>query len=300
MPLLMMLRARLFRLLRSVVLITLPLLLILPTVFGCAFIWLITHMACGGEQSPSVEGMTRYEAITFKSSELNQPVQGFFVHGTNGVTIILPPTGGSGAGYWRREYTLLNEHGYTLLNYESRSCMGQPISLGYSEVSEVGDALAYLQTRADVDMERVGIQGFSTGGATSIMAGARYPQLKAVIAEGGYYDFERYTDDQVRGEWFAPLYRLGTHVGYRGITGLDISVLSPLSVVGQIAPRPLLLIYGQNEPSLAGGRLQLEAAGDNAQLWEVPGAGHGNYYASAPEDYTERVIGFLDATFANQ
>jgi uncharacterized protein len=287
--------SRVFRLVRQTVIITLILLAILPVLFGCAVIWGVTHMPCGAEQSPSLVGMTRYEAVTFPASELGQPVKGFFVQGTNGATIILPPTGGSGAGYWRPEYTLLNEHGYNLLNYESRRCLGQPISLGYSAVSEVGDALTYLETRADVDMTRVGIHGFSTAGATSIMAGARYPQLKAVIAEGGYYDFARYTEDQVRGEWFAPLYRLGAHVSYRGITGLDIHVLSPVSVIDQIAPRPVLLVYGTREPSLAGARLQLAAAGENAALWEVPNATHGHYYTHAPEEYTERITAFFDA-----
>jgi uncharacterized protein len=72
-----------------------------------------------------------------------------------------------------------------------------------------------------------------------------------------------------------------------------MSVLSPIRAIGQIAPRPILLIYGTDEPGLAGGRLQQAAAGSNAELWEVPGAGHGDYLAVAPGEYTQRVIAFM-------
>ena len=287
--------ARFFRLIRITIVVTLSLLLILPLALGFFFMLGVTHMPCSGGLHPA--HLPAAEAITFPATTLGRDVRGYYLPGTNGVTLIIPPTGGSGAGYWRREYTLLHEHGYGLLNYESRRCMGLSITLGYSEADEVGDALAYLQARGDVDMTRVGVYGFSTSGATSIFAGARFPQLAAVIASGGYHDFAAHNDAQVRGQWFAPLYRLGADVGYRLATGLDMRVLSPISVIDQIAPRPLLLVYGTREPALAGARLQAAAAGDSATLWEVPGAGHGDYYAHAPEAYTQRVVGFLDAAF---
>lgn len=284
----------LLRALLIAVVLTLFALLLIPALLGAGFIWGVTHMPCGGGQSNPASPV---EPVTFYASAINREVRGQYLPGTNGVTLIIPPTGGSGAGYWRREYTLLHDYGYGLLNYESRRCLDLPISLGYSEVDEVGDALHYLASRGDVDMTRIGVYGFSTSGATSIMAGARYPQLAAIIASGGYHDFPVYNDDQTAGVWFAPLYRFGMQHGYYGVTGLEMDVLSPISVIDQIAPRPLLLLYGTREPSLYGARLQLAAAGENAELWEVPGAGHGDYYASAPEAYEQRVIAFLDDAF---
>jgi uncharacterized protein len=65
-------------------------------------------------------------------------------------------------------------------------------------------------------------------------------------------------------------------------------------VISQIKPRPILLIYGSNEVSLAGGYQQKTAAGDSAELWVIPGAGHGNYRQVAGEEYEERVIGFFE------
>lgn len=269
-------------------------LLFLPLLLGFAFSWGVTYMPCSGGAGLPPENAER---VTFESSELGQPVRAVYAPGANGVTLIIPPTGGSAVDYWRPEYRRLHDYGYGILNYESRRCMGHPISLGYREVGEVGDALAYLESRGDVDMTRVGVYGFSTSGATSIMAGARYPQLAVVMASGGYADLHDYTVNQMREHWFGDLYLFGMVNGYRLLTGLELTVLSPISVIDQIAPRPLLLIYGSREPSLAGGRDQLAAAGVNAELWEVPGAGHGNYYASAPDEYERRVIDFLDTAF---
>ena len=76
-----------------------------------------------------------------------------------------------------------------------------------------------------------------------------------------------------------------------------MSVLSPVSVIGEIAPRPILLIYGTNEPALYGARLELAAAGPNAELWEVEGAVHGNYQYVAPEEFEQRVIAFYNRAF---
>ena len=90
----------------------------------------------------------------------------------------------------------------------------------------------------------------------------------------------------------------GAQLAYRLITGHDMGVLSPVSVIRQIAPRPVLLIYGTAEPSLDGGRAQLAAAGAHASLWEVPGAAHGGYWYAAPDEFERRVIAFYDGAFA--
>jgi dienelactone hydrolase len=106
------------------------------------------------------------------------------------------------------------------------------------EVDQVGDALNFLATRPDVDMNRIGIQGFSAAGATSVMSAARYNHLKAVVAMGGYHDFGATLDAEAHGSWYGPLYAAGARAGYRLATGLDMEVLSPVSTIDQISPAP--------------------------------------------------------------
>ena len=166
-------------------------------------------------------------------------------------------------------------------------------------MDEVADALDYVQVREDVDPNRIGILGFSSGGATAIMATARFPTLRAVVAEGGYGNFVENalgtgSSSNRAIAYFETNYRWSTKLTYRLVTGMDINQLSPVDVIGNIAPRPILLIYGSQEVSLPGGRRQKAATGDNAKLWIVEGAGHGNYVDVASAEYERRVVTFFD------
>ncbi len=295
------LRRRILFVAIPVVTISIFLVVGIPFAVGALFIRTvtmgITGAGCGPDTPPGTYDLP-YEDVAFRSSELNRDIRGYFIPGTNGVTLIDPPTGNNGNGNIMQEVAVLNRHGYGVLTYVSRGCLGFPYhTLGYAEVAEVKDAMDYLATRDDVDMTRLGIHGFSTAGATAIFAAARYPELRAVVAEGNYHDFDGHTANQISGAWYSGLYLLGVRLGYRAVTGLDIAVLSPVSVIHEIAPRPILLIYGSIEPALYGGRLEQAAAGDNAELWEVPGSWHGGYVYAAPEAFERRVIGFYDRAF---
>ena len=286
---------------RTVAIITIILLLLAPFGAGFGFIAFLTRPGCATPPSRNanpVDWDMEYEDVSFLSSELNRPTPAYFIpaDNPNGATIIVVPTGPERRGDRIHEIAVYQRNGYQVLSFESRSCIADvPSSLGYREVPQVGDALAYLATRSNVDLERIAIHGFSAGGALAVMAGAHYPELRAVVAEGGYHDFaeELNTNTDYMG-MMGGLFRTGSHLAYRVTTGDDLSVLSPISAIPQIAPRPILLVYGTNEPSLYGARLQQAAAGSNATLWEVPGARHGSYLADAPDDYERIVIGFMD------
>jgi hypothetical protein len=70
--------------------------------------------------------------------------------------------------------------------------------------------------------------------------------------------------------------------------------ISPISVIDQISPRPLLLIYGEHELVSTQARQLLAQAGDPKELWVVPDCGHGGYLNAAPEEWERRVVGFFD------
>lgn len=274
----------------------------LPFLLGGLSTLALLYAPCSGEgPRPDSAGYT-WEDVTLEARVGGQ-FRGYFIHGSNGATVLVPPTGSSGRGSRWPQIQLLVEHGYAVFTFESRRCaeMG-PLSLGYGEVNEVADALDYLLTRPDVDPERIGLYGFSAAGATSVMAAARLPEIDAVVAEGGYGDFldnalGQTTQRGIAGyvEW---AYRRPFRPVYRWTIGHDLERLSPVSVIDQIAPRPILLIYGSREVSLSGAREQLAAAGDNAELWVVEGAGHGDYFAVAPAEYETRFVGFFDEALA--
>jgi len=283
------------RLLRLFVTALVFALVALPFLQGTISLWGLMHTPCYPGGSPS--GLA-YEDVTFPSAR-GIMQQGYFVPGHNGATIIIVPAFGGGRGAQLHYVTVFHNAGFNVLTFGSRVCTAQGwISLGYQEVEDVEAAYAYLQTRADVDPARVGLHGFSSAGATSLMALPRIPALRSVSAEGGYHDYSMMLGLGTASNFFDALYQLGATMTYRLVTGDDITKLNPLDAIGQIGHRPVLLVYGSREVSLPGARLMLERARQNgvpAELWVVEGAGHGNYLTIAPDEYVRRVLGFHEA-----
>lgn len=278
--------------------------LIAPFAIGLGFTRTLTLPGCGGGGDPAAYGLT-YDEVSFDSAQVGRPMHAFFIYGDNTSPdtpqplIIAMPTGAAGRADRLHEVIHFVRAGYHVFAPESRGCAA-PLTntLGYAEAAIIGDALAYLRKRPDVDQARIGIHGFSAGGASAIMAAPQFEAISAVIAQGGYHDFRDEIEtnatfyDQYL--WFGTMFRQGIYLGYRAQTGLDIGVLSPITVIAQIAPRPILLIYGSAEPGLRGARLMQQATGGHAELWVIEGAGHGNYTDYVP-DYGSRVVAFMDA-----
>ncbi|MBN1994399.1 MAG: prolyl oligopeptidase family serine peptidase [Anaerolineae bacterium] len=273
-------------------------LLSLPLLLGFLTSLALVYAPCFETAATPTDYGYEWEDVTL-AARAGGAFRGFFIPGNNRAAIIIPPAGANGRSARLGEAIVLRRNGYSVFMFESRRCAGMgPLSLGYQEVNEVADALAYLQTRPEVDPHRIGIHGFSSAGATAVMAAARLPALRAVVAEGGYGDFTENALGSSRraglAGYFDRLYRWSSQLTYRLVTGNHLEQLSPINVIGEIAPRPIFLIYGSREVSLPGGRQQKLAAGDNAELWVVTGAGHGNYLEVAPQEFERRVVAFFD------
>jgi len=80
----------------------------------------------------------------------------------------------------------LHDEGYSVLAADHRNFGDSPhagvITGGWLESYDLLGALDFLENRADVDMARVGVVGFSQGGTTLIFAGAQTDRIKAGIA----------------------------------------------------------------------------------------------------------------------
>ena len=194
----------------------------------------------------------------------------------------------------------LLDAGYGVLQIEGRSC-GEPVSvvtLGYLESFDAEAALEYLLGRGEIDPERIGVFGFSMGAAAAIQAAARNQGFAAVLAEGGYFNLGQ---DMVEGDgtgpsqWWLLPFQYTVAGMYRLQTGIDPWDSSPVDVIGEISPRPLLLIYGEFELASGRGILQFDAAGQPKEIWVVPDGAHGTNHQIVGAEYGARIVAFFDA-----
>jgi fermentation-respiration switch protein FrsA (DUF1100 family) len=196
--------------------------------------------------------------------------------------------------------------GFNVLQFDWRGhgvSDGPRSTLGLRERLDLLGAIDFVQSQG---VQRIGLMGFSMGGAVALRVAAEDPRVACVVSDGGFARMENtlvgYALERTggRGRWlfwaFARLV-LGM-VGVR--LGESIYPAAPLPVVGQIAPRPVLFIHGEDDPFVPPPDQDAlyAACGQPKQLWRVPGAGHREAYDLHPEEYIERVMLFFRAGLA--
>src|SRR5450432_255229 len=281
-----------------------------PLAAGANAMWRLLHPAClTDDRTPATYGF-QYQDISIPSA--TGALRGFFIPGTKDATIIVPAPYNTGRMGMLYEGSMLAGDGFNILTYETRLCAGGGVTtLGYAEANDLGDALTYLRENRDnihVNLEHVAVHGFSAAGATALLATARFPQIAAVLAEGGYDDADQALGFQQSSGFFDSLMIFGARATYRLTTGADVNVLRPVEAIQHIPPRPVFLVYGSKEVSLPGARDELAAArsaSNNSaniiQLWVVPGAGHGGYAAAVGEvNYKQHVLPFYNCALLKQ
>ncbi|AXE79210.1 alpha/beta hydrolase family protein [Streptomyces atratus] len=168
---------------------------------------------------------------------------------------------------------------------------------------EVLDLAAAVEWARALGHRRIVTVGFSMGGSVVLRHGALYTGRSTAGAEAGGVTeregrMEAHTDAVVAvsapARWYyrgtAPMRRLhwvvtrpvGRVVGRYGFrTRIDRNdwnpvPLPPVEAAGLIAPAPLLIVHGDQDPyfPLDHPRMLADAAGDGAELWLERGMGH--------------------------
>lgn len=253
----------------------------------------LLHPSC----APSSEDLAGFESITLQTRD-KLHLKGWWLPPKNGNAILLLGGLGANRDTMLPDADLLMRHGYGIVTLDYRHCAGSITTLGYREIYELEAMLNFSKKQPGV--EKIGVLGFSVGGATALRGAARFPEIEVVIAEGNYanlYDeFTAVPTTIFSVEW--QLQQLVT-IGYWLRTGINPVRVSPISDIPRISPRPILFIHGENEINRSRGHDQYTAAGTNAQLWVVPGTGHGGYLQAHPKLYEQTIISFLEESFTD-
>lgn len=186
---------------------------------------------------------------------------------------------GIGPGLWREGYAVL------LLDFRGNGASSDgPQSLAHWEQQDLTAAIDWVVRRrpgCEVD-----VVGFSMGAAVTLMVAARDQRVRRVVADSSFADVHGVIEAAARGMRLPPVPLVGlVDRMTRWVYGYGFHEVVPVDVVGQVAPRPLLLWHGTADsviPVEHAHRLAA-AAGPGAELRLTEGADHcGSYFADRP------------------
>jgi len=175
-------------------------------------------------------------------------------------------------------------HGLAALIFNFRGTGGSGGNfdiLGWTR--DLGAALDYLWTLAEVDRGRLFLLGFSGGAAVSVCVAAQDERVSSVAACACPAEFGSFLSEPgqpqstiehfreigiIRDKSFPP--SMGAWLD-------DFKSVSPISYVARISPRPLLLVHGDRDETVdvSHARKLYAQAGETKQLAIIEGAGHG-------------------------
>ena len=154
---------------------------------------------------------------------------------------------------------------------------GDPNPLSWGGERDLAAAVTFLQSRPDVDDDRIGGLGLSVGGE-----GAGIRSVREHMVDTGL------------NKWA----ELPFMVAITASAAVFTNHTPPPSLerlIGEISPRPILLIYATN--GQGGEHLNpryLAAAGESASIWEITDDRHMGGLGTCPAEYEQRVVGFFD------
>jgi len=145
----------------------------------------------------------------------------------------------------------------------------------------------------------IGLLGYSMGGAVSISVAADDPRIAAVVTDSAFADPRQLIGDRVRSSMRVPaaVVMMPVIALLARRTGARLSDFMPVTVVGRISPRPLLVIHGEGDTTVPARHAEMlyNAAGEPKELWLLPGVGHVGAYFAGRQAYVDRVRGFFTA-----
>ena len=239
-----------------------------------------------------------YEEVTLRTSD-GLELAAWYVPSRNGAAVISYPTRQGKLAQAR----MLVRHGYGVLLLHARGydgSEGDPNLFGWDDAEDIDAAVAWLQSRPDVNDGRIGGIGFSVGGEAMIDAAASNTGLRAVVSEGAGVRSIR--EDLLRGPrgWFA-LPEAAVQTGALAVMSGTPPPPALDDLAARIAPRPLFLIYtGQGVGGEELNPEYFEAASQPKTLWKIDEAGHVGGFEARPGEYEQRVVAFFDRALLSE
>ena len=190
------------------------------------------------------------------------------------------PKGASATGltYPQLAQRLAADAGWAVLTFNFRGAGDSPgdFSLG-GWLDDVRAAIDHLPRVADID--GVWVAGFSTGGSLALCAAGEDERVRGAAAFAAPADFDGWASDPGRFLEHAREIGLVRTKGFPADVDMwarELREIRPLSLVGKIPPRPVLIVHGSDDEvvPLMDARALADAADGEVELRVLTGAGH--------------------------
>lgn len=251
-------------------------------------------------QSPESFGLTNVQNVSFKSQD-GLTLKGWYIPPKNGSVIIIIHGHAGNRTNQAPDAAILVQQGYGALLFDLRNSgesEGTLTTFGLQETMDVQGAIEFVKAQPSVDPNKIGALGQSMGGATAIMAAARYPDLKATIAESAYTSMEDNITTGVRDLAGLPPFPFAPLIIFWGEweANMKMSQVKPVAEIGTISPRAIMLVHGEQDGLIpvANAHELYAAAREPKELYLIPNAGHQDMVAPGGAAYAEAITTFFN------
>ncbi|MEO0869880.1 MAG: alpha/beta fold hydrolase [Cyanobacteria bacterium J06642_11] len=226
-------------------------------------------------------GVETIDSLSFKSLTDETSLQGWFVpNSPERVIIVLH---GLHSYAWNCGSTDLAKTyakaGFSVFLFDQRGhgqSGGEHLGLGLLEKGDV-QAAVNLLLKKGFHPGDIGIHGSSYGAAVTLLATEDIAEIGAIVADSAFASMNDVVSGELKRQTGLPpvvsqLLMPGLSLVGEIQYGVDITQSTPEQSIGQISPRPILLIHGEQDlviPYEHAQRLQ-KAAGNNVELWTLP------------------------------
>lgn len=197
----------------------------------------------------------------------------------------------------------LNRAAYNVCLFDFRghgTSEGDFTSIVHYERGDLIDAIDFLRRKG---ISRVGLVGFSMGGAIALATTPLCPEVVAVASDSTFSELTAIIRNAAVQRGFP---RLGAVLVSRLVVLLaslrvraNLFSADPIRTIAKISPRPVLIMHGEADTAIPVGEAYrlFRAACEPKELWVVPGAEHRQIETIQPEEYRCRLVQFFDRAF---
>ena len=262
-------------------------------------------------QTPKTEAGLDFEDISFPAKN-GQTLRGWLIPSdqpTDLAIVTIHGAGGNRQSYFD-QLSMLHELGADVLMFDAREnglSDGNARGIGLA-TREADDAIAAVEELRRRGHKKVIAFGCSLGGSAAIIAAARSDLIDGIIVEASLSSFEDFVADKANrrlGKLGLNANRATSHWGKAVVAmsnwrmGLDNYVAAE-DVIGQISPRPILLIHGKQDPWVIEAHADrlVQRSNQTADYWLIEDADHCHGFHFAEAEYRARVGAFVEALTA--